>query len=293
MNTDKDTLISENVSVCARIVSDPAGRSVSVLTEADAVSIARKLNYSLVDVYLTALASDIWPLRYIRNRSTLSSEEQQRLGRSSVAVIGCGGLGGYLVLMLARMGIGSITVVDPDVYDESNLNRQAFAFINTIGYHKTDVAASTVQSVNPAVDVKEFRTALSGSNAEKILHDSHIVVDALDNLPDREMLRQVTRKLKLPLVHGAIAGFEGQVMSFHAENSGSSDLFQDDRDTMTDRESNAESMLGVPSITPVFIASLQAMEVLKILLRRGNPLIRRMLYSDIELAEFHHFEMPA
>ncbi|MBC2716878.1 MAG: hypothetical protein HF978_16360 [Desulfobacteraceae bacterium] len=104
------------------------------------------------------------------------------------------------------------------------------------------------------------------------------------------MLKDVSQQLKISLVHGAIAGFEGQVMTIYPESAGCDNLFLKPEDQLNLHEKSSESILGVPSITPVFIASLQAMEVVKIILRRGNLLNGRILYSDIELSEFNHFD---
>jgi molybdopterin/thiamine biosynthesis adenylyltransferase len=186
-----------------------------------------------------------------------------------------------------------LVAVDPDTFDESNLNRQAFADTDTIGMFKTSAATLSIKKINPAVTVKEFQTAINHSNASKIIIDSDVVVDALDNLPDRKIITLAAHQKKIPIVHGAIAGFEGQVMTIMPEYDACNDLFENNGDKDIPREMNAESIMGVPSITPVFIASLQAMEVVKILLKRGNAFSRRMLYSDIELGEFNYLKFTS
>ncbi len=294
MNTDFKEIILKEIKTCSHHSEDPAGRTVIVIYEADAIKIASKFDRTLNDIYLESLAAHIWPQRYIRNQDTLNSHEQYTLAKSRVAVIGCGGLGGHVLLMLARIGIGFLLIVDPDTFDESNLNRQAFAESDTLGLPKTTAAVRSIRSINPAVTVKEFQTTFNHSNASQILSDSDVVVDALDNLPDRKILTREACQKKIPIIHGAIAGFEGQVMSILPEEEGVYDnLFGNSRDNNIPREMNAESIMGVPSITPVFIASLQAMEVVKILLKRGNRYSRRMLYSDIEAGEFNYFDFKS
>ena len=290
MNSGSEEKIKDDIRTRSRIIKDPAGRSLSVITETDAVEIAKKFDCLPGDVYILALGANIWPYRYVRNHNSLTLHDQQTLARSSIAVIGCGGLGGYVVLLLARIGVGSMIVVDPDRFDETNLNRQAFAVSGTIGVSKIDAAVSAVKSVNPAVVIKGFPTALSASNALKILNDADVVVDALDNLPDREMLRNMARQMKLPLVHGAIAGFEGQAATIWPDDTHIQALFGNGGDGTRNPEENAESVLGVLSITPAFIASLQAMEVVKILLKKGKPSGDRILYADIALGEFNYFD---
>ncbi|MDA3895264.1 MAG: HesA/MoeB/ThiF family protein [Desulfobacteraceae bacterium] len=290
MNTGFNEIILKEIHARSFNSEDPSGRSASVIHESDARQIAGKFNRSLNDIYIASLASDIWPQRYIRNHDTLNSQEQSKLARARVAVIGCGGLGGHVLLMLSRLGSGSLVVVDPDTFDESNLNRQAFANSDTIGMHKTIVAATDIKSINPAVTVKQFQSALNNSNASQIINDSDVVVDALDNIADRKILTSACCQKKIPIVHGAIAGFEGQVISIFPEDGGYNDLFDNSGDKNNHPDMNAELLMGVPSITPVFIASLQAMEVVKILLNRGNLFSQRMLYSDIELGEFNYFD---
>lgn len=283
-------MILEEITACSRMIKDPAGRFVRVISEADSCQIAGRHGQTLNRIYITALGSDIWPYRYVRNRETLSAPDQKKLAESTAAVIGCGGLGGHVLQMLARIGIGGLVAVDPDTYDESNLNRQAFATLDTLGMAKTDAAVLAIKSINPAVDVKGFQAALTASNAPEILSGVDVVVDALDNLPDRNMLKQAAHRMKLPLVHGAIAGFEGQVMCIYPDDSQIDNLFENDKKKQADGGVSAEAIMGVPSITPVFIASLQAMEVIKILLNRGNRVSGRILYSDIELGEFNYFD---
>ena len=290
MNTGFNELILKEIHARSFNSEDPSGRSVIVIHESDARQIAGKFNRPLNDIYIASLASDIWPQRYIRNHDTLNSQEQSQLARARVAVIGCGGLGGHVLLMLSRIGIGALVVVDPDIFDESNLNRQAFANSDTIGMHKTIVAATDINLINPAVTVIQFQTAINHFNVSQIINDSDVVVDALDNIADRKILNSACRQKKIPIVHGAIAGFEGQVISIFPEDGGYNDLFDNSGDKDNHPDMNAESLMGVPSITPVFIASLQAMEVVKILLNRGNRFSRRMLYSDIELGEFNYFD---
>lgn len=290
MNSGSEEKIKDDIRSRSQTLIDPAGRKLSVINETDANEIAKKFDCLPGDVYFMSLGANIWPYRYVRNQSSLTLHDQQTLARSSVAVIGCGGLGGYVVLLLARIGVGSMIVVDPDRFDETNLNRQAFAEWNTIGISKIDAAVSAVKSVNPAVIIKGFPTALSSSNALKILHGADVVVDALDNLLDREMLRNMARQMKLPLVHGAIAGFEGQVATIWPDDTQIKALFDNGDDGPKNPAANAESILGVLSIIPAFIASLQAMEVVKILLKKGKPSSGRVLYADIELGEFNYLD---
>lgn len=268
---------------------DPAGREIAVLDDAAAQAVANQAGCSLGAVYRAALAQSVWPLRYIRNHDSLSTQEQYRLATAAVAVIGAGGLGGTVILLLARMGIGRLIVVDSDGFDETNLNRQALSTTASIGKPKSEAAADMVQQINAAVEVHTFQTAFNSQNATKILDKVDVTVDALDNIPDRLVLGKEARKRGIPLIHGAIAGFEGQVVTIFPEDPGLETLYGEN--VRRSDPQRPEAVLGVPTITPAMIAGLQAMEVLKVLLRRGQPLRKTMLHVDLEHGHFDAYQL--
>src|SRR5512145_2203557 len=125
---------------------------------------AKWFGQSLGEVEAAALGFGLLPGRYRRNRETVSTEDQLRLCRSRVAVIGCGGLGGYLIEELARLGVGTLVVVDPDVFEEHNLNRQLLSSPADLGAAKVEVARARIAAVNPAVQVVAHRAAFSGES---------------------------------------------------------------------------------------------------------------------------------
>jgi len=269
-------------------VTDPAERLVRVLNDEEARNIYQRHNCALGRVYTAALEQGIWPYRYLRNRDVLSESDQLNLARSRVAVIGSGGLGGTIILLLARIGIGSLTVVDGDVFDETNLNRQALSEISNLGSPKVEEAAKKVSNVNPAVEVIIHRTVIEASNTDTILSGTQVVVDALDNIPDRLMLGKAAQALNIPLVHGALAGFDGQVMTVFPEDKGLEQIYGNAANQKNNPD-RPEAVLGVPAITPSIVATIQAMEVIKILLNRGQTLRNRMLHIDLENGRFDSF----
>ena len=269
-------------------VRDTAGREVRILEDASAIEAAGVFGCSVRAVFEAALNAGISPFRYIRNRETVSMEEQLQLVKSRVAVVGSGGLGGPVLLLLARMGIGYLVVVDPDRFDETNLNRQALSSVPDLGKSKCEVAARVLGNVNPGVDVQVHQDRMDGTNAQEILAGSNVVVDALDNVPDRFSLQAAARSLKIPLVHGAVAGFEGQLMTIFPEDKGLS-LLYGTGDMDRDREKSPEALLGVPAVTPSIVATLQTMEVIKILLNRGRPFRNVMVHVDMETGEMNRF----
>lgn len=218
----------------------------------------------------------LMPRRYARNRRTIGAEQQLRLWQSTVAVAGCGGLGGYIVEELARLGVGSIIVVDPDVFEEHNLNRQLFATPSNLGEAKVAVAAARVGAINPAVTLIPFREHLSRENGPILLENASLAIDALDNIPDRLALAASCEALNIPLVHGSIAGWYGQVLTQFPGERTLETLFGDCGLTK-----GIETELGNPAFLPALVASLEVAEAIKILLDEGTPLCRRLLSVNL------------
>jgi molybdopterin/thiamine biosynthesis adenylyltransferase len=247
---------------------------------------SERFGRSLADVEAAALGWELLPGRYRRNRETVSVVDQLRLFRSRVAVIGCGGLGGYVIEQLARLGVGTLVLVDPDVFEEHNLNRQILSSPAHLGTAKVEVARERVAAINPAVTAEPHRTAFSRDNGRELLTGCSAVVDALDNVLVRRELSATCRELGLPLVHGAIAGWYGQV----AVQLPGGDLSRLLRPASSSGK-GVETKLGNPSFTPAVIASLQTTELTKILLGRGKLLADRALFVnllDMEFDEIRH-----
>jgi molybdopterin/thiamine biosynthesis adenylyltransferase len=272
----------------SEMVHDTAGREVRILEEASAVEGANVFGCSVRIIHEAALKAGICPLRYVRNRQAVSTEEQLKLVTSKVAVVGSGGLGGPVLLLLARMGIGRLVVVDSDRFDETNLNRQALSSVTDLGKPKCQVAARVLENVNPGVDVEVHQNRMNERNAQRILSGSNVIVDALDNVPDRFTLQAAANFLEIPLVHGAVAGFEGQLMTIFPKDKGFALLYGSEK-MERHSENSPEAVLGVPAVTPSMISTLQAMEVIKILLNRGTPFRKAMVHVDMEAGEMNRF----
>ncbi len=224
----------------------------------------------------SALEAGIVPERYRRNGSGISVEQQLALSRSAVAVVGCGGLGGHVVEELARLGVGRITAIDPDVFEEHNLNRQLFCDESVLGKPKVESAVARIALVNPAVELVAMRERFTGKNAGCLLAGASVVVDALDSVQSRRELAASCAVLGLPLVHGSIAGWFGQVAVQYPGESTIETLyagFKGDR--------GVEERLGTPSFTPAVVAGLQAALACKIILGIESGLRRRVLMIDL------------
>jgi molybdopterin/thiamine biosynthesis adenylyltransferase len=157
----------------------------------------------------TMLKLGITPKRYIKNKNTVSSEKQLKLLQSAVVIIGCGGLGGHVSSQLARLGVGKLILVDPDVYDETNLNRQCFSNISYQGKSKVGIIKKLLKKINPAVKVVGIKERFSEQNFN-FLESADVVADCLDSINTRKILSKVCSDLRIPLVHASIGGFYGQ-----------------------------------------------------------------------------------
>ena len=288
MNSEIQINIRELLHSKSKKITDPAGREIEILEDFQASKVADECNSTLHNIYIEALTLGVCPYRYLRNREAISPQEQLGLAKSRVAVIGAGGLGGQVILLLARMGVGTLVVVDYDVFDETNLNRQALSSVETLGKPKSEAAAASVSSINPGTKVIPCQVKLNAFNAPEILKGSNVVVDALDNVQDRFLLERTTKKLGIPLVHGALAGFEGQVMSIFPDDPGLKHLYRNEG-AGGDKSKRPESILGVPTLTPSLIATLEAMEVLKIILKREKIFRNTMVHVDLETGQINRF----
>ena len=232
---------------------------------------------SVRDVELAALDSGVVPWRYIRNLGTLGLHGQAKLLRSTVAVVGLGGLGGYVAEALARTGVGRLILIDGDTFEEHNLNRQLLSGESRLGASKTEVAKARIAEVNGAVEVITHPVMLARENAGRLLAGAEIVVDALDRLPTRLVLQESAEAADVPMVHGSIAGFLGQVMTILPGDQGLRLLYGED--DLPER--GLESSLGTPAATPMAVAAWEAQEVVKLLTSQGDLLRGRLMVMDM------------
>jgi molybdopterin/thiamine biosynthesis adenylyltransferase len=266
---------------------DPAGRTVSVLAEAAGGDVADAAQIPLRAVHRQALEAGVWPLRYLRNRDALSAADQRAICGSCVAVVGLGGLGGQAALTLARLGVGRLLLFDADRFDETNLNRQALSDTAALGQLKSERAAETIAAVNPAVEVVARTVRLGPENACDLLAGAAVVLDALDNVADRFSLEQAACALGVPLVHAAVAGFEGRLMTIFPGDAGLRLLYP--AGAAPPDPGRPEAVLGVPAPTPAVLATLQAMEAVKLITGRGTPVRNAMLQLDLEGGTLERF----
>jgi molybdopterin/thiamine biosynthesis adenylyltransferase len=247
---------------------------------------ARAFTLTAGKVEEAALETGILPRRYLRNQTTLSIEQQLRLFRSKVAVVGCGGLGGYIIEELARLGVGTIVAFDPDVFAEHNLNRQMLSSLSLMGCPKAEAAAARVQEINPATTLTACRLRFEEDEARVFFQGVMAVADGLDSIKARLELARLCDVLAVPLVHGAIGGWYGQVTTQYPGDRTLQELYGG-----FSQNQGVEKILGNPSPTPAVIASIQAAEVCKVLMGTGTTLRRKLLTVNLQDMEFQVLEM--
>jgi sulfur-carrier protein adenylyltransferase/sulfurtransferase len=208
----------------------------------------------------------------------VGAEGQQKLLDAKVLLLGAGGLGSPAALYLAAAGVGTLGVVDNDVVDLSNLQRQVIHSSERIGTPKVDSAEQTIQALNPDVKVEKFSVRLGPDNIMEILPGYDMVVDGLDNFPTRYLLNDASVRLKIPVVSAAILGFEGQLSVFKPYDGPCYRcLFPVPPPAELAPSCGANGVLGV---LPGTMGLLQATEVIKLILGEGDPLIGRLLMYD-------------
>lgn len=223
--------------------------------------------------------------RYEKNFSTISEEDMGVLKNSKVLVVGCGGLGGYIIEMLTRIGLGHITVVDGDVFEESNLNRQLYSTMDNLGISKVEVVKKRVYQISPETDLITVPQKLTLENIDPVIQNHHLVIDAVDNITTRLLLESKCNEYDLPLIHGAVAGWYFQLSVIMPGDNLLSKIYG------ANTENGIESILGNPSFTPAAAASFQVAECIKVLLNKNLPLRSKLLYVDLLNNSFDTLEL--
>lgn len=216
---------------------------------------------------------------FSRNLGALTPEQQQTLQHRQIAVIGCGGLGGYVIEQLVRIGVGRLHIFDPDVFSASNCNRQLYALGSTLGKHKTEVAAARAAAIHPFNTVTPFPTDFRAVCADT-WKGIDVVVDCLDNIQSRWDLAALCNTKNIPLVHGAIKGWYGQV----GVQLPGGDLIA--RLYPQRVASPPQEPPPVLSFTVAVVASLEVGEAVKLLLGLPSPLHNKWMHIDLQQYDF-------
>ncbi|MEI8105199.1 MAG: molybdopterin-synthase adenylyltransferase MoeB [Actinomycetes bacterium] len=231
--------------------------------------------------------------RYARHLAIpeIGEEGQLKLLESRILILGAGGLGSPVALYLAAAGVGHIGIIDADIVDESNLQRQIAHSLNTLGTPKVDSAKRAIEALNPDVQVTTYRERLTTENIDRILDDGwEIVVDGTDNFPTRYLLNDASVWRGIPVVYGAIYRFDGQVSVFKPHEGPCYRCLFPEPPPPDQAPSCSEG--GVLGVLPGIVGTLQTNEALKLAVGIGDPLIGRLLLIDALHGEFDEVKIP-
>ena len=219
----------------------------------------------------------------------VGEDGQLKLLDAKVLLLGAGGLGSPAALYLAAAGVGTLGIIDMDVVDESNLQRQILHNVDRVGDRKVDSAKKTLTALNPDVNVVTYDTRLGADNIMGILDGYDVVVDGADNFPSRYLLNDASVKLGIPVVHGSIFRFEGQVTVFDPRNGPTYRDMLPEPPPPEMAPSCAEA--GVLGVLPGIVGSVQALEAIKLILGIGDSLRGRLVAFDALEMSFREFRL--
>ena len=213
-------------------------------------------------------------MRYSRNMGAITPKEQEKLKNSRVLIVGCGGLGGNRLMYLARIGVGHITVADPDVFEESNLNRQMFATELTLGQKKVRAAAEAVRSINPEVEITCYEEVFTVEKGMEWGKNQDLLIDAVDNIAARRDMARVCEALEIPMIYGAVRGWNLQVSVFPPQKAVQKLQLLYPKDTLPEDKSSLSFVVSA-------CASIQSAEAVKRLLDKESELDGQLLFGDL------------
>ena len=214
---------------------------------------------------------------------------QQKLLDSKVLMLGAGGLGSPSALYLAAAGVGTIGIIDMDVVDESNLQRQILHNLDRVGMRKVDSARKTLELINPDIEIKTYDTRLGADNILDIIDGYDVIVDGTDNFPTRYLVNDAALLKRIPVVHGSIFRFEGQITVFDPYVGPCYRCMIPEPPPAELAPSCAEA--GVLGVLPGIVGSIQALETIKVLLDLGETLVGRLLAFDALEESFRAFKV--
>ena len=247
------------------------------------INLSRASGASGREIEIMALEHGVVPERYVRNMKTFSPQDQVALLKAQVSIVGLGGLGGTVVEILSRLGIGTLNVIDGDTFEESNLNRQFLSTPRMMAKSKADAAERRIKEINPSITVKQHSQFLDQNNGLDLLSRPDVIVDCLDNLKTRFILERLCRQIGSPLVSAAVAGSSGHVTTIYPQDQGLKLIYGDPAKTPAH---GAEASLGTVPYSVTFLAALECAEIVKIIQHKGSLLRNKLLVADLNDAVF-------
>ncbi|GHO51529.1 molybdopterin biosynthesis protein MoeB [Ktedonobacter sp. SOSP1-85] len=237
------------------------------------------------------LMSDAQARRYSRHLLVpeVGEQGQFKLLDSKVLLIGAGGLGSPSAYYLAAAGVGTLGIIDADVVDESNLQRQILHNTDRVGQYKAESAKETLQKLNPDVNVVTYIERLDEENVRRIIADYDVIIDGTDNFPTRYLLNDAALLANKPVIHGSVFRFEGQLTVFKPYDGPCYRCLYPEPPPPALAPSCAEA--GVLGVLPGIVGLLQATEAIKLLLGIGDPLVGRLMTYDALAGEFNELKL--
>ncbi len=272
------TISRSDLEVLAQDAAFPDQTPYRSLSVRKVQELAQQKGVSGREIEQAALENGFVPERYARNLRTFSLADQAALLKSHAGVVGLGGLGGTVTEILARMGVGRLTLIDGDRFEDSNLNRQLLSSPANLTQPKAAAAARRVRRINPSTDVTVHACFLTAQNAAELLAGCDVVVDCLDNLRTRFEVEDACRLIGCPMVSAAVAGASGHITVIFPQDRGLQLVYGEPQGLPL---KGAETALGTVPYSVAFLASLECAEVAKVLLGRGSLLRDKLLVADL------------
>jgi molybdopterin/thiamine biosynthesis adenylyltransferase len=267
----------------------PDGTAYDSISLQDTAKLADQFQLPQKEIELIALKNKVLPERYTRNMNSLSASDQVRLLQSRVGIVGLGGLGGTVAETLARIGVGTITLIDGDVFEESNLNRQLISSEKNLSLLKVEAATQRIMDINSSITVYSHPKKLDPENAVELLTDVDVAIDCLDSITTRFDLETASKALGIPLVSAAVGGYAGQLTTIFPEDRGLELIYGPIESISVTR--GAEVKLGNLSFTVSTLASLESAEVVNILINKTSSLRNRLLIIDLQNYSFERIRL--
>ncbi len=257
----------------------PDGSSYRELPVKEVLFLEKSLSVPSKIIEITALENNIIPERYVRNFKAFTPKDQIKLLQSTVAVVGLGGLGGGVIEILSRIGIGTLILIDGDVFEGTNLNRQMLSTQSHLGNSKAQTAAGRIKEINSSITIMSHNIFLDEHNASTLLSQAGVIVDCLDSISARFIVHDAAKRLNKPLVSSAVAGASGQLTTIFPEDPGLALIYGE-----SERNSSmgAEKSLGCLPHAVTFLSALECSEVVKIILGKGSLLRNKLMLIDLE-----------
>lgn len=275
--------LTQAIESAATASTFPDGVDYRSLGARDVLRLSDEYDLPGKEIEHRALGLKIIPERYARNFRHFGYQDQAALLAAHVVVVGLGGLGGTVAEILAREGVGTLTIVDGDRFEDSNLNRQFMSTVEGLGHPKSSAAEKRVHAVNPSVVVRRRDQFLNAENAEETIRGAQVVIDCLDNLPSRFVLETAAKAEHIPMVSAAIAGVAGHVTTIFPEDPGLRMIYGDPEEAPT---KGAEQSLGCIAHAITILSAMECAEAVKIILKKGNLLRNRLFLIDLADTRF-------